>query len=162
VQHFQNFADVTGHVAEFEVAVSLAGAGESADHSAESAAIDERDFAQVQDDGAAVVQEPGNVRTQRFTLTTGDDAPVAAHDRDASDLARIEGKTKWGSDAGGGPAKSPHYMRRGGQTDTAIGGTVSTTDWERCMRTASRAWLDRTAGSGCPHMFLQSFAAQEH
>jgi hypothetical protein len=91
VQHFQNFADVTGHVAEFEVAVSLAGAGESADHSAESAAIDERDFAQVQDDGAAVVQEPGNVRTQRFTLTTGDDAPVAAHDRDASDLARIEG-----------------------------------------------------------------------
>jgi hypothetical protein len=91
VQHFQNFADVAGNVAEFEVAVSLAGAGESADHSAESAAIDERDFAQVQDDGAAVVQEPGNVRTQRFTLTTGDDAPVAAHDRDASDLARIEG-----------------------------------------------------------------------
>src|SRR5580658_2628726 len=115
MRHFQNFADVIGNVAEFEVAVSLACASESADHSAEAAAVDERDFAQVQDDGASVVQEPGNVRTQRFTLTAGDDAPVAAHDRDASDLASIEGKAQWGSDAGGGPAKSPHYMREEGK-----------------------------------------------
>src|ERR1700679_1692591 len=115
MRHFQNFGDVAGNVAEFEVAVSLACARESADYSAEAAAVDERDFAQVQDDGAAVVQEPCNVRTQRFTLTAGDDAPVAAYDRDASDLASIEGKAQWGSDAGGGPAKSPHYIREGGK-----------------------------------------------
>jgi len=70
--------------------VDLAGAGESADNGAESAAVDESDFTQVQHDGAAVTQQPRYMRAQGFALATGNDSSVAVHDGDAANIPSIE------------------------------------------------------------------------
>jgi hypothetical protein len=73
--------------------MDLAGAGEAADNSAKAAAVNEFDFPQVQNDGAAVTQKPGYMREQRLTCLSGNNPSVAAHDGDASDFASI--KRKW-------------------------------------------------------------------
>ena len=90
MRQFQNFADVLGHIAKLEISVGLANAGQSANYGAEPAAVDERDVAEVQHDGAAVVQKPGNVRAQRFAFAAGDDASVAGNDGDATNFTSIE------------------------------------------------------------------------
>ena len=64
--------------------------GQGADHGAESAAVDESDLAKVQDDGAAVAQEPDHMLSERITLPSGDDASVAMDDGDASHLTGIK------------------------------------------------------------------------
>ena len=89
------------HVAELQVSVHLAGAGQSADDGAEAAAVDESDFAQVQHDGAAVAQQPGDVGAQGLALAAGNDPPVAAHDGDASDLTSSSDRRNEISDAAG-------------------------------------------------------------
>src|SRR5580658_4344301 len=90
VRQFQNFAHVFGHVAELQVSVDLAGAGEGADDGAESAAVDESDLAQMQDDGAAVAQQPGHMCTQGLALAASNDSSVTVHDGDSSNVASIE------------------------------------------------------------------------
>ena len=79
-----------GYVAELQVSMHLAGAGEGADDGAESAAVDESDLAQMQNDGAAIAQQPCHMRAQRFALAAGNDSSVAVHDGDASNIASIE------------------------------------------------------------------------
>jgi hypothetical protein len=46
--------------------------------------------AKVQDDSAAIAQQPGNMRTQRVALATRNNSSIAAHDGDASDLASVK------------------------------------------------------------------------
>jgi hypothetical protein len=128
VRDFQNFTHVFRHVAELHVAARLTGAGQTADNRSEAAAVNESYVAQVQDDGSAVAQQPGNVRTQRLARTTGNDPAVAAHDGDASDLASIERKVQWASDAAEiKPAKSlhltsnPHNVKRHSVSRSAPG-----------------------------------------
>ncbi|HLM79267.1 MAG TPA: hypothetical protein VK302_01435, partial [Terriglobales bacterium] len=77
-RHLQNFAHLFWHVAEFQVSAGLAGAGEDADHGAEAAAVNESDLAQIEDDGAAGMQQPGNMRQQGFAGLTGNNPSVAA------------------------------------------------------------------------------------
>jgi hypothetical protein len=81
---------VLGDIAELQVSVDLAGAGEGADDGAESAAVDESDLAQMQNDGAAVAQQPGYMRTQGLALAPGNDSSVAMHDGDSSNIASIK------------------------------------------------------------------------
>jgi hypothetical protein len=68
----------------------LTDAGQGTDHRTEAAAVNEADLAHVQDDGAAVAQQPGNVRAQRFALATRNNPSVTTHDGDASDFASVE------------------------------------------------------------------------
>ncbi|HEX8818274.1 MAG TPA: hypothetical protein VF753_22480 [Terriglobales bacterium] len=91
--HPQNFVGVLGYVAEFEVTTFLANAGEGADHGADAAGIDEGDFAEVENDGLAVAQEPGDVSAEGFGLVAADDAAGAADDGDAADVAGFERQT---------------------------------------------------------------------
>ena len=89
-RHIQNFAHLFRHVAELQVSARLMGAGEDADHRAEAAAVNESDLAQIQDDGAAGMQQPGNMRQQRFARATRNNPSVAAHYCDASNLTSVE------------------------------------------------------------------------
>jgi hypothetical protein len=61
----------------------------SADHRADAAAVDESDLAQIQDDGAAGMQQPGNMRPQGFALATRNNPSVAAHYGDMSNVTRV-------------------------------------------------------------------------
>jgi hypothetical protein len=58
VRQLENLSHMFGHVAQLQVSVHLAGAGQSADHCAQTTAINERDLAEVQHDGASVAQQP--------------------------------------------------------------------------------------------------------
>jgi hypothetical protein len=90
VRELENFAEMRGHVTEFQLSVCLTYAGQCAHYGAQPAAIDKCNFAQMQDNGAAVVQQPGNVFPQRVALLPGDDASVATDDGDTSHLASVE------------------------------------------------------------------------
>jgi hypothetical protein len=68
----------------------VTGAGEDANHGAEAGAVNESDLAQIQDDGAAAMQQPRNMCPQGFALATGNDPSVAAHYCDASNLTSVE------------------------------------------------------------------------
>jgi type IV secretory pathway TrbL component len=81
--------------------VRLAGAGQGSDDRAETTAVNELDVAQVQDDGAAVAQQPGNMGTQRIALAAGNNPSVASHNGDVSDPACVERKAQWASDMAG-------------------------------------------------------------
>jgi hypothetical protein len=72
----------------------LASAGEGANDGTESAAVDESDLPEVQDDGAAIAQQPGYVCTQRLALATGNNPPIAVDDGDASDITSVERKAQ--------------------------------------------------------------------
>jgi len=107
---------------ELQVSVRLAGAGQAADDRAEATAVNEPDLAQVQDDGAAVAQQPGNVRAQQFVFVAGNNPPVASYDGDASNLPSIQRQAQWASDAAGiKPAKSPHYIHENATRGTKTG-----------------------------------------
>ncbi len=70
--------------------------------------------AQIEDDGAAGMQQPGNMCQQGFAGLTGNNPSVAAHYGDASNLASVERQEQWASDGAGiKPAKSLHYMPEG-------------------------------------------------
>ena len=110
-RHIEHFAHLFRHVAELQVSASLAGAGEDADHGAEAAAVNESDLAQIEDDGGAGMQQPGNMRQQGFAGLTGNNPSVAANYGDASNLASVEREEQGASDGAGiKPAKSLHYM----------------------------------------------------
>src|ERR1700691_1282922 len=98
------------HVAELEVAVHLASAGESADDGTETAAVNESALAQVQDNGAAVAQEPGHMRAQRFALAACNNPTVAVHDSDASDIPSVERKAHRASSAGWERARQSRHI----------------------------------------------------
>jgi hypothetical protein len=68
----------------------LAGTGEASNYGAEAAADNEPNLAKVQNYGAAIAQQPGDVRAQRLALATRNNPPVAAHDGDASDFAGLK------------------------------------------------------------------------
>ncbi|HYM76542.1 MAG TPA: hypothetical protein VE377_11240 [Candidatus Dormibacteraeota bacterium] len=87
----QDFLDVLGNVAEFQVSPRLACAGEGADHGAQAAAIDENDIAKMEHNGAAIAQDPGNVAAQRFDFVAGDQASFAADNRYPADFPCLEG-----------------------------------------------------------------------
>jgi hypothetical protein len=90
VRQLQNFSEMFGHIAKFQLTVRLPHAGQAADDRAQAAAIDKRDLAQVQDDGAPVTQQPGNVLAKGVALAAGDNSPVAADDGDASNFTSAE------------------------------------------------------------------------
>jgi hypothetical protein len=90
VRQIQNLANVFRYVAQLEVAVRLADAGQCSHHGAEPAAVDECDVGEVQHDGAAVMQQPGNVGAQSLALAAGNNPSVAAHDGDAAHLTSVE------------------------------------------------------------------------
>jgi hypothetical protein len=81
MRKLQNLPYVFGNVAQFQITMNLAGAGQSADHGPETAAVDEDDFAEMKNDGAAVAQQPGDVRAQRIGFAASDQAAFAADDR---------------------------------------------------------------------------------
>jgi hypothetical protein len=57
------------------------------------------------------MQQPGNMRPQRFAFATGNNPSVAAHDGDPSNLTSVKRQEQWASDADcNSPAKSVHYM----------------------------------------------------
>jgi hypothetical protein len=68
----------------------LAGTGEASNYGAEAAADNEPNLAKVQNYGAAIAQQPGDVQAQRLALATRNNPPVAAHDGDASDFAGLK------------------------------------------------------------------------
>jgi len=86
----QDLADVFGNITELEVAARLAGAGEGADHGAEAAAVNENHVAEMEDDGAAVAQQPGDVSAEGFDFAAGDNASLAADDGDPAYLACLQ------------------------------------------------------------------------
>jgi hypothetical protein len=113
MRHFQNFAEMFRHVAKLQVSAHLAAAGQRADHRAQSAAVNESHVAQVQNDGAAVAQQPGNVRAQGLALAARNNPPIAAHDGDASDFSSVKRQPQWASNADKiKPAKPLHYIHK--------------------------------------------------
>src|SRR5579863_6788295 len=87
MRQLQHFADMFGDVAELQVTMRLARAGQGADNRSQAAAVDEDHLAEMQDNRAAVAQQMGDVGAQGFSLAAGNDASFAADDGDASDLA---------------------------------------------------------------------------
>src|SRR5579872_509433 len=79
-----------GNVAELQVAAGLTGAGQSTYHRAQTAAIDESDFSQVQDDGAPITEQPSDMGAQRFDFIASDKASLAADDGDAANIASFQ------------------------------------------------------------------------
>jgi hypothetical protein len=90
MREFENFTYMFRNVAELHVSAHLTGPGQAADHRAQAAAVDECEFAQMQYDGTAVAQQPGNVLAQGVALATGNNPPVATHNGYASNLTRVE------------------------------------------------------------------------
>lgn len=83
----QHFADVLGNLTELQISVHLARAGQGTHDGSQATAVDEHDFAKMENDGAAVAKEMGDMSAQGFDLAAGNDAAFAAHDRDPSNLA---------------------------------------------------------------------------
>lgn len=90
VRHVEDFTEMIGDIAEFEVAFCLPGATERADHGSQAAAVDEGQLSEMEDDGAPVAQQVGDVGTKGFGFGAGDEASLAADDGDASDVAGFE------------------------------------------------------------------------
>jgi hypothetical protein len=89
-RHLENFAHEVRNVAQLQVSFGLPSGSQGADHSAESAAIDESNLAKVQDDGTAVAQQPSHMLPERITLASRYDASIAVNDGDASNLTGIK------------------------------------------------------------------------
>jgi len=89
-RHLEHVPDELRDVAELEISVNMASAGERANHCAETAAVDESDFAEMEKDGAAILQQVGNVSAQRFTFRASDDSSLTADDGDASNITSVE------------------------------------------------------------------------
>jgi hypothetical protein len=70
--------------------LDLSSTGQRPNNGPDAAAVDKSNVAKVQDDGAAIAQQPGNVRPQRVALAACNNPSVAAHDGDASNLASIK------------------------------------------------------------------------
>ncbi len=90
VRQLQNFAHMFGHIAQLQITARLARAGEGPDDRAQTAAVNKADLAQVQNDGAAVAQQPGHVSAQRLALAPRNNAPVAVNNGDTSNLTSFE------------------------------------------------------------------------
>jgi hypothetical protein len=91
MRELQHFPNVFGYIAEFQVAVHLARAGQSAHHGSQAAAVDEHHLAEMQHDGAPVAQHVGHMSAQGFDFTAGHQAAFAAHNGDSPHVAGFQG-----------------------------------------------------------------------
>jgi hypothetical protein len=86
----QNFANGFRDVAEFEISVCLAGAGQAANHSSEAATVDKSDLTQVQNYGATVAQQPRDVCAERIALAACRYAAIAANNSYMPNFTGVE------------------------------------------------------------------------
>ena len=89
-RQLEEFAKTFGHVAKLQISTCPTGACQTAHDSTETAAVNEANLTQVQHYGPPIPQQPANMGAQSIALGTCNDASIAAHNRDASDLASIE------------------------------------------------------------------------
>src|SRR5262249_41691930 len=89
-RQLEEFAKGFGHVAKLQISTSLTGACQTAHDRTETAAVNEANLHQGQTYRPPIPQQPANMGAQSIALGTCNDASIAAHNRDASDLASIE------------------------------------------------------------------------
>src|ERR1700689_502187 len=90
MRQLQHFLEMLGDVAQLQIAVHLAGAGQRAHHGAQPAAVDEYHVAEMQHDRAPVAQQMSDVSAQGFDLAAGHQACFTADDSDASHFAGLQ------------------------------------------------------------------------
>jgi len=90
VGHGEHFRHHRGDLADCYIAAGGPCRRHQTHDGPQAAAVDESHLAHVQDDRAAVSQQPVDMRAQRLALGTGNNPSGAADDGNASDLASVE------------------------------------------------------------------------
>src|SRR5579862_8053646 len=77
-------------IAEFQIAADLTGAGQRSYHRAQATAVDENYVSEMQDDGAPVAENPGDMAPQCLDFGSGDQPALAADDGHSPHIPRLE------------------------------------------------------------------------
>src|SRR5579863_1590449 len=77
-------------IAEFQIAADLTGAGQRSHHRAQATAVNENYVSEMQDDGAPVAENPGDMAPQRLDFSSGDQPALAADDGHSPHIPRLE------------------------------------------------------------------------
>src|SRR6202035_6199029 len=85
----QDFVNVFWNMAQLQIATGGAGAGQQPHQCSQSAAVDEDDLTQVQENFCAIAQQLADMFPQYFGFT-GHDAPTATDDGDRANPASIQ------------------------------------------------------------------------